>query len=93
MRSLADDHSLRSYLLNTLPIAFPEREYGQKVNRWLDGDMNQRTVKLSLKVGIEPEAWVEPYIVEDLDKPVFAWVENQGKALGRYLACPLTTPE
>lgn len=78
---LADDDSLRSYLLNTLPIAFPEREYGQKVNHWLAKEMKQSTVRLSLKVGIEPEAWVEPYVVHELDKPVFDWVKNQGKTL------------
>ena len=71
---LADASGLRSYLLNTLPIAFPESEYGPSVNRWLADNVEIRPVHLSLKVGIEPESPIEPQIVYDLDPPQFEWI-------------------
>ena len=73
---LADASELGSYLLNTLPVSFPESEYGPAVNRWLGDQVRIRTVQVSLKVGIEPEARVEPRIVYDLDPPEFEWVSD-----------------
>ena len=71
---LADASELGSYLLNTLPVSFPESEYGPAVNRWLGDKVGIRAVQVSLKVGIEPEEHVEPRIVYDLDPPEFEWV-------------------
>lgn len=73
---LSDASDLGTYLLNTLPAAFPNREYGPVVNQWLQDHVGIRPVQLSLMVGIEPEISIEPRIVQDLDSPQCDWVNN-----------------
>ena len=73
---LSDASGLNAYLLNTLPAAFPNQEYGPVVNQWLEEHVGVRPVQLSLMAGIEPETPIEPRIVQDLDPPQFDWVNN-----------------
>ena len=73
---LADASELSSYLLNTLPAAYPESEYGPSVNRWLEEYVGIRPIQLFLRVGIEPEVRIEPPVVYDLDPPQYDWVQN-----------------
>lgn len=69
---LSDASALGSYLLNTLPAAFPDQEYGPTVNRWLEEHVGIRPVRLSLKVGIEPEMSIQPQIVQDSEPPTLS---------------------
>ena len=50
---LNDASSLNAYLLNTLPVAFPEHGYGPIVNGWLKENVGLNPVKLVLRVGNE----------------------------------------
>ena len=78
---LSDLSSLSSYLLNTLPVAFPEEFYGPTVNGWLRTHVKLNPVRVILRVGNEPEAEVLPPIVFEVhDEASFEWVENtEGK--------------
>ena len=90
---LADSSELGSYLLNTLPAAFPEKEYGPTVNRWLEEHVGIHPVQLLLKVGIEPEMHIQPRIVPDSDPPTLGppqcdWIRNRaGKPVAFVWYC------
>ena len=73
---LNDAGSLNTYLLNTLPAALPDREYGATVNEWLAEYAGIRPVHLFLRVGVEPEIPVQPDIVTDVDSPHWDWIPN-----------------
>ena len=74
---LSDLASLSSYLLNTLPVAFPEKAYGPKVNVWLRDHLGLNPVRVLLRIGDEPESEVEPPIVNEVEEdPNFEWIEN-----------------
>ena len=66
---LSDSADLNKYLLNTLPAAFPDQEYGPTVNGWLEKYVNVRPVEIYLRVGGEPEIPVHPQVVELVDPP------------------------
>ena len=73
---LTDAGSLNTYLLNTLPVALPDREYGSTVNEWFAEYVGISPVKLFLRVGVEPEIPVQPDIVKDVDCPHWDWIRN-----------------
>ena len=73
---LANREELYSYLLSTLPAAFPSEGYGATVNEWVQKYAGVRPVNLSLRVGAEPELAVQPRVVPQVDEPNYHWVEN-----------------
>jgi hypothetical protein len=76
---LADANALTGYLLNTLPVAFPQRDYGSVVNQWLKEHVGLNPVRLVLRVGNEPEFEVQPEVTEDVEAPQFHWIEDAQK--------------
>ena len=74
---LSNVESLRSYLLATLPIAFPEDEYGTTVNEWLAKHLGIRPVQVSVRVGLESNLRrIQPPVVSYVDKPESAWLSD-----------------
>ena len=80
---LNDAGSLSSYLLNTLPVAFPEEGYGGSVNNWLRELVGLNPVNIVLRIGREPEFSVQPYVAENVRSPYKHWIEDE---VGRRLA-------
>ena len=76
---LADASSLNSYLLNTLPVAFPSDGYGATVNDWLREHVGLNPVRLVLRLGNEPENEIRPPLAEDVEVPQFHWIEDAEK--------------
>lgn len=74
---LSDFFSLASYLLNTLPVAFPEEAYGPTVNKLLRKHVGLNPVKVFLRIGNEPEEEVRPAIVNEVEQDAHCeWVTN-----------------
>ena len=73
---LSDSSALISYLLRTLPIAFPDEGYGREINRWMSDVAHVRPVKVVLRVGNEPENVLSPGIVPQVKSPEFHCVET-----------------
>lgn len=66
---LTDASALNTYLLNTIPIAFPNRGYGETINQWIRESANVNPVKVVLRVGNEPDIQIEPPIAENVGAP------------------------
>ena len=88
---LNDSESVEAYLLNTLPIAFPEEEYGITINAWLKEYVGLNSVKLVLRVGNEPEINVEPKIAPHLEDPQFHWIKDDQNKKVAFIWNALTT--
>ena len=73
---LNDASSLNAYLLNTLPMAFPEEGYGETVNRWLRNHVSLNPISLVLRVAKEPESNVQPQLAEDVESPQHFWIKD-----------------
>ena len=74
---LSDFFSLASYLLSTLPVAFPEEAYGLTVNKLLRKHVGLNPVKVFLRIGNEPEEEVRPTIVNEVEEDThYEWVTN-----------------
>ena len=75
---LSDASGLTSYLLRTLPIAFPEQAYGKAVNEWLGKKVGLNPVRVVLRIGQEPEAELSPVIAGDVRNPEFGCLNDKG---------------
>ena len=73
---LNDADALDTYLLNTLPVAFPDEDYGPVVNGWLRDHLGLNPIKLVCRVGDEPEFTIEPPFAESVETPQHFWVTN-----------------
>ena len=73
---LNDADALDAYLLNTLPVAFPDEDYGPVVNGWLREHVGVNPIKLVCRVGDEPEFSIEPHLAEGVEAPQNYWVTN-----------------
>lgn len=74
---LANTSSLKSYLLNTVPIAFPDRGYGEKVNKWLAKHAKFNAIRVVLRGEGEPETNVEPALAEGVRPPEYEWLTDE----------------
>ena len=75
---LSDASGLNSYLIRTLPIAFPEQAYGRTVNEWLGKKVGLNPVRVVLRIGQEPEAELSPAIAGDVREPEFGHLYDKG---------------
>ena len=73
---LTDASELNDYLLSTLPVAFPDQNYGPIVNAWLVEYVKVRPVQVFLRVGDEPEISVEPHLVAFVEPPERDWIQG-----------------
>ncbi len=79
---LTDFAELNTYLLNTLPVAFPNESYGPCVNDWLRTEVELNAVRLKLRVGKEPEMLVAPHVVMNVDEPTSCTIrDSEGREL------------
>ena len=84
---LSDASALNSYLLRTLPIAFPEQAYGKAVNKWLGKKVGLNPVRVVLRIGQEPEAELSPIVAGDVREPEFGCLNDKGgKPIGTPVA-------
>ena len=77
---LNDPGSVNQYLLNTLPVAFPDQEYGGTVNGWLREHVRLNPIRLLLRIGKESEFEVSPPVAEGAGGPEHDWIkDDQGR--------------
>jgi Histidine kinase-, DNA gyrase B-, and HSP90-like ATPase len=82
-RSQINDASgLSAYLLNTIPIAYPEESYGANVNALIRTELDLNPVRVELRIGDEPPFSVAPPLASRVLEPVHQWVvDDEGKRL------------
>ena len=85
---LHDDGAFYNYLLTSLPVTFPSRSYGPRVNGWLRRHARLNPVRLILRVGTEDERGVHPQIVSNVHPPQRLWINepNNGRAAFMWYA-------
>ena len=88
---LNDVNSLHSYLLNTLPVAFPQEGYGSIVNGWLREYVSLNPIRLQVRVGNEPEIAVQPPLAEDVESPQYHWLMDDRDRRIAFVWHALTT--
>ena len=80
LSNLSDVHG---YLLNTLPVLFPEDGYGPSVNQLMRDALELNPVRVVLRVGKEPEIVVAPQVAVRVHEPQTSQLKD---AEGRELA-------
>ena len=88
---LNDSDALDAYLLNTLPVAFPNEGYGPTVNGWLREYVGLNSIKLICRVGDEPESPIEPHLAEDVESPQYYLIEDSEGEQVAFVWHTLTT--
>ena len=79
---LNDADALATYLLNTLPVAFPAADYGPAVNRWLSDYLGLNPITLLCRVGDEPEFTIEPRLADGVETPQHDWIiDSEGEKI------------
>lgn len=73
---LTDLDKLKSYLLNTVPIAYPDRSYGTVINGWLREYIGLNPVKILLRIEKEPETTIDQPIAEDVSEPQYHIIKD-----------------
>ena len=74
---------VHEYLLDTLPVQFPDAGYGPDVNQWMRNLLQLNPVRVVLRVGKEPEVIVAPHVAEGVHEPQTSHLRD---AEGRKLA-------
>ena len=80
---LSNLSKVHEYLLNTLPVTFPDTGYGPDVNRWMRDTLELNPVRVVVRVGKDPEVDVGPQIATRVHKPQASYLKD---ADGRELA-------
>ena len=73
---LSNLSKVHGYLLNTLPVLFPDTGYGPKVNQWMRDRLNLNPVRVVLRVGKDPEVVVAPQIANHVHKPKTSYLKD-----------------
>lgn len=71
---LNDAGEVTTYLLNTIPIAYPPERGGEAVNGWLRLNVRLNPVCVQLRIGSEPAFPVNPTIPKDVGDPESDWI-------------------
>ena len=80
---LSNLSEVNAYLLNTLPVLFPDTGYGSAVNKWMREPLELNPVRVVLRVGKEPEVVVAPQVAILIHEPQTNYLLD---ADGRQLA-------
>ena len=80
---LSNFSEVHGYLLNTLPVLFPDTGYGPTVNQWMQGALELNPVRVVLRVAKEPEVVVAPQVATRVHEPETSYLND---AEGRQLA-------
>ena len=73
---LNNTSEVNDYLLNTIPVAFPDEGYGSTVNEWLTKHIGLNSVRVTLRVADESAFPVEPPVATNVYEPDFQWVRS-----------------
>jgi len=80
---LSNLSKVHEYLLNTLPVLFPNTGYGSNVNQWMRDILKLNPVNVVLRVGMEQVVPVAPQVATRVQDPQGGYLED---ADGRKLA-------
>ena len=84
---LSNLSEVHEYLLNTLPVLFPETGYGSYVNQWMRDTLQLSPINVVLRVGKDPEVVVAPQLANRVHEPQADYLkdtEGRGLALMWY---------
>lgn len=85
---LTDLDKIKTYLLNTVPITFPDQGYGSVINGWLREHVGLNPVKILLRIEKEPETAIEQPIAKDVSEPQYQIIKDaQGHNLAFIWYC------
>ena len=73
---LSNTSDVNDYLLNTIPVAFPEEGYGSIINKWLAQYIGLNSIRVTLRVADESAFPVEPPIATNVYEPDFQWIRS-----------------
>ena len=73
---LSNLSEVHEYLLNTLPVLFPETGYGSDVNRWMRDTLKLNPLNVVLRVGKDPEVIVAPQLAVRVHEPRSEYIED-----------------
>ena len=84
MTGIADEYraqlnntsEVNDYLLNTIPVAFPDGGYGSLINGWLAQHVGLNSIRVTLRVADESAFPVEPPVATNVYEPDFQWVRS-----------------
>ena len=84
MTDIADEYraqlnntsDVNDYLLNTIPVAFPDEGYGSMINEWLTQHIGLNSIRVTLRIADESAFPVEPPIATNVYEPDFQWVRS-----------------
>ena len=66
---------VNDYILNTIPVAFSEDGYGDKVNGWLEEYAELNPVRITLRIADESEIDVSPPVATGVYSPESDWIK------------------
>ena len=66
---------VNDYLLSTIPVAFSEDGYGEKVNGWLEDNVKLNPVRITLRIADESEVEVFPPVATGVYSPESDWIK------------------
>ncbi len=79
---LSNLSEVHGYLLNTLPVMYPDAGYGPNVNRWMSDRLELNPVRVVLRVGKEPDVVVAPQIATRVHEPQTSCIKDgEGREL------------
>ena len=73
---LSNLSKVHEYLLNALPVLFPETGYGSDVNQWMRDTLKLNPVKVVLRVGKDPEIVVAPQLATRVHEPQVDYLKD-----------------
>ena len=85
---LSNLSEVHGYLLNTLPVLFPDTGYGPDVNQWMRDTLDLNPVRVVLRVGKDPEVVVAPQVATDVHEPQTTYLKDaEGRELAFMCVC------
>ena len=73
---LNNTSDVNDYLLNTIPVAFPDEGYGSTINEWLTKHLGLNSIRVTLRVADESAFPVVPPVATNVYEPDFQWVRS-----------------
>ena len=73
---LSNLSEVHDYLLNRLPVLYPETGYGSEVNQWMRETLKLNPVNVVLRVGKEPEVVVAPQLAIRVHDPQSGYLKD-----------------
>ena len=73
---LSNLSEVHEYLLNTLPVLFPETGYGSEVNQWMRDTLKLNPLNVVLRVGKDPEVIVAPQLAVRVHEPRSDYIKD-----------------